>query len=697
MLLAAAWVAWNSRDLDRVDDADLRARALPPATDAPGAVAWSALVAAGADEALTAGEWEREVAAILGASQAIWIPIPTPTDEHPVVLWSTRTSALLEEAERLQRDGADEPAARKIATLYRLAGRVERATGAAVLELASATSMQRAANDVVEGWLEQASLRPEAARALLAALERDGLRADVAAELIFLEARLRDRGALVRAREAEVHRLGGLVRDLVEELEEHRRGRRAGTAAPAASADPEAEPGLARALAESRGRARGLAARLAEVAELRELAEARVALLSADLEGAEEKRRTLEARLAETHEELELALIKARGATTIQGHASPERVDELAASERRLAERVSALSGQLVAAGDLLRVAEDDRDRARAETLRLTAQLSALETRLEGHRLGYERRIAELAAGPVGPVAPAPVGESSREAQRAALRGENAGLELRLRDVEASLRALRGRRGEAEGLASQLADAQAQLAARDGLVARLQRDLAAEEQALRASEGTHERLRDETARLREAVVAASAAVDARESAERRAEALQAELTQALERAGAGEVRAEHAAALEQELAEAQARLASLERLGEEVAELRDRVAEGERLLSRAEEREAAGRHALAESRALLSSLREGAMEARPLRATAPVEPVASESSPPGESPALAEARARASMVERDLDAARAVFAETRAGLEELLGRATTRGDAAAAERLGQLLEALGRH
>ncbi|MEO0325855.1 MAG: hypothetical protein AAF447_23085, partial [Myxococcota bacterium] len=574
------------------------------------------------------------------------------------------------------------------------------------------------------------------------------------ADVQHLESRLRACGAELRTSRGEAQRLEGLVRDLVEELSEHQRGRRGpepwrglhphppaallSPARPSEAHDAEAMDGLGRALAESRGRARGLAARLAEVSELRASAEARAALLTADLEASTEARRRALASLEETREELELAMIKARGAPTMLGHGAPDRVDALVPSEQRLSARVSALSGQLVAAGDLLRVAEDDRDRARAETLRLTAHLSAAETRLEGQRLGFERRIAELsAAAPSAdapsvdapsadapsadaPSAEAPSSETrSRKVPRAKgpdpdeaardrarlrvelarLRGEREGLALRLRDVEAAEGLRQQRRGEAVGLASQLADAQAQLAARDGLVARLQRDLAAEEQAVRAADASQDRLRDEMARLREAVVAASGAVDAKESAERRSQVLQTELTAALARAGAVEVRAERVTELERQLAQAREGLAGAERMSGELAELRERVAEGERLLARAEEREAAGRHALAESRALLLSLREGrgAAPESGRTATGAVEPGASLASQlRTRDAALAEARARAGAVERDLDAVRDVFAETRAGLEELLGRATTRGDTAAAERLGELLEALGR-
>ncbi|MEM1418253.1 MAG: hypothetical protein AAGH15_25380, partial [Myxococcota bacterium] len=463
---------------------------------------------------------------------------------------------------------------------------------------------------------------------------------DAEVEQRALEARLRERGARVRMLEAEEARLGLLVRDLAEELEEHRRGRRGGVRGEGvldlAAAHTEAEfrsdelaariteleeaaSARERALAESSGRARGLSARVAEMAELREIAEARVALMRADLTAAADAKRRLEAELAETRESLELALIQARGAPTLAGHAAPAegaptpaRLAELVASEKALAERVGALSGQLVAAREQLESAELDRDRARAETLRLTAQLAALETRLSGQRLGFERRIAELVQADPAALGAAP-GPFDAELARvrdelAGLRGERAGLRLRVADAEASAALRRSAGRGVDEIAAQLADAQTQLAARDALVTRLQLDLAAEEKATRAAEAGQDRVRDENARLREAVVASSQAVDARDAAEKRATILQQELTAALEAAGAQEVQAERAAELERELADAREQLDASERLAKEVQALRERLQDGERLLALAEEREGATRNALAEARAMLVAL-----------------------------------------------------------------------------------------
>ncbi|MEZ4247062.1 MAG: hypothetical protein R3B99_02305 [Polyangiales bacterium] len=128
---------------------------------------------------------------------------------------------------------------------------------------------------------------------------------------------------------------------------------------------------------------------------------------------------------------------------------------ELEASERALSVRVGELSGQLVAARDLVERLEEERDRARGETLRLAAQLSAFETRVEGLRRGYEHRIAllasEFAPGLRRASPRAPTKRIERELARvredlAGLRGERDGLRLRLKDREAALAVALARR-----------------------------------------------------------------------------------------------------------------------------------------------------------------------------------------------------------------------------------------------------------
>ncbi|MBX3251800.1 MAG: hypothetical protein KF901_31770, partial [Myxococcales bacterium] len=320
----------------------------------------------------------------------------------------------------------------------------------------------------------------------------------------------------------------------------------------------------------------------------------------------------------------------------LEAEVHDERRRALEASERRLSERVGELSGQLVAANDLvaslegqLRAAggaspsdaelvtrlEDERDRARSETLRLTAQLAALETRVEGMRLGYEVRIAMLGADAVGAgdaKAASPTGTDAaieRELERvraelASHRGEREGLRMRVAELEASrtalgsalppqlslaeldrlrdeVAALRAENGELTvrrvdleqglvGAEQRAADLAQKIAARDALVMRLQMDLAEEEQAARRDREHVVRAREELQRLREALVESSKAVDAKE----RAEARLAELREAFgaleRRAIEAEVRVE---ALEASGATAQAEVAA-ERAAREAAELR---------------------------------------------------------------------------------------------------------------------------
>ncbi len=433
-----------------------------------------------------------------------------------------------------------------------------------------------------------------------------------------LEAHLQERAARLRELEAECERRGVLVRDLAEELVEHRLGRR-GTLTEhpldAAAAETETElerdelrvrvleqrqalDELGRDNARLAGQARGLMARLAEALELRAVAEARVRVIELDLEGRRDENKHLQAKLAETQEQVELAMMQGRG-TPAGAVDRAERLAALEASERRLSSRVGELSGQLVAAQDLLAQATEERDRARAETLRLTAQVGNLETRMEGLRLGYEMRIAMLGSEASPHPATGTDEAIERELRRVsgeleALRGESEGLRLRLMDREAALDAaqrqaagtdlldeadrlrdevatLRADNGE---LTLRLADleelrakeaargrdlAQA-LASRDALVHRLQVDLAEEERSHRLFEAQVHRAEAENARLREAVVEASAAVDAREAAEREVTRLQQQVADLEERvAGTVEVQA-RLSALEAQLEETRERL-----------------------------------------------------------------------------------------------------------------------------------------
>ncbi len=417
----------------------------------------------------------------------------------------------------------------------------------------------------------------------------------VASDVAELEQKLRDRASHVRALEAEVGSVRLVLRDVVEELREHQLGRRSAvladavaageTAGEAAAGAPvsrltrelertEAElsvdelrttllerdaalEALRTAQAELSGRVRGLRARAAEIEELRALAEARLAVAKLDLEDRVEKLRQTEASLGDAREQLELAMIRERGAPTpsLPSQRSEAEVAALRESERKLSARVGQLTGQLLLAREGRADAEQERDRARAETLRLMAQLSNLETRVEGLRMGYEMRIAMLSAEPGTASGESATGtDEAIEGELArvsdelqGLRGEREGLRLRLADREASLLALTKApvspktldeldrlrdevatlrtteaeltlaagdlqmgKSEAEARARDLVAA---VASRDALVTRLQMDLAEEEQQRRTFDQRLERVRDERDRLREALVDASGAVE----------------------------------------------------------------------------------------------------------------------------------------------------------------------------------------
>lgn len=291
------------------------------------------------------------------------------------------------------------------------------------------------------------------------------------------------------------------------------------------------------------GERRGLRSRLAEIEELAETKSARAALFEADLAVQAETTRELEAELGETREALELAMLKARNAGasgSVDHHEVEElreRVAELDRSERHLSERVGHLSGQLVAARGLLERMEGERDRARAETLRLTAQLGALEVREQGLRLGYELRVAELLDDARGEHVHDDRLVSGRDEAISAdldalekevlhLRGEREGMRMRLEDCE-SARGDDNRacddidRFEKELEAARLraTDLSVALASRDALINRLQLDLADEERNAESADQRRRALSEEVERLRAAVVEASTEVDRRETAE----------------------------------------------------------------------------------------------------------------------------------------------------------------------------------
>lgn len=479
--------------------------------------------------------------------------------------------------------------------------------------------------------LERSVSRLEQAQTRLIATESDlaearsalgkGAQVEQERDIERLEGRLRERGAVIRELEAELERRATLVRDITEELREARRGR-SGGAAPsgdglerALDAEAARDEALFRAdelqtelasrerelrevlqsQAGFEGRVRGYRSRIAELEELGEMGAARVRLLELDLTASRERVRELEGELAEAGEAVELAMIQARGAPTGGGDVQ----DELDKARRALAEAI------------------EERDRARAETLGLTAQVALAESRIEGLRLGYEMRIAML-GGDAGRPDPSMARELSE------LKGAREGLRLRVADLEASLAerpssppragdadvlradvdVLRAENGEltlrladveearAEA-AQRAADLTSALAARDALVTRLQLDLAEEEQAARDHDHQLRRMQEENERLREGVLGATEAVAAQEAAEAQIEQLREALAKAEAAAASGD--SEALAALREEAAEAAKQLAEAKAEAEEaratIAALEKRQSESgaERAQQHAEE------------------------------------------------------------------------------------------------------------
>ncbi|MCB9635083.1 MAG: hypothetical protein H6721_23400 [Sandaracinus sp.] len=586
------------------------------------------------------------------------------------------------------------------------APREEKTEKTAILEEALVGRSREA--DALREALERAESRLEQLQGRLVGTEselaeaRASLReigrteSDSSTEVAALEDRLRERGQRVRELEQEIERRALIVRDLTEELREHQLGRRGGGArwldAEAARTEAElATDELRVALlareeelsvvrdreAELEGRARGLRSRAAELGELHEVAAARVRLLELELEEKQAAKRALEAKVGELGEQLELAWIQVRGQSSAGSSsgasaASVEdlspRVAELEASERALSVRVGELSGQLVAARDLVERLEEERDRARAETLRLAAQLSAFETRVEGLRRGYEHRIAllasEFAPEPTAPSKPTGTDEAiERELARvredlAGLRGERDGLRLRLKDREAALAVALARRAavspqmspeeldrlrdevaslrasndalelrsvdlasEKDVAEQRAADLAQKLAGRDALLTRLQMDLAEEEQTAKLLDDKLARARAEVNRLREAVVDASSAVDAKERAEKRLEDAVSALKEAERRGAEADVVREKLVRLEAESTETHARtsgeLATLreraERAESQLGELRETA---ERLRREADEAADRARRETVEAHATEVAAARAEMDAR---------------------------------------------------------------------------------
>jgi chromosome segregation ATPase len=483
-------------------------------------------------------------------------------------------------------------------------------------------------------------------------------------EYAALEASLAERGHELTELRAEVERRGTLVRDLVEELRATRaagtgsslppsmpRERGAGDRALHAQLDAAVERAVAAeaeraqlsfrldeirgelAIAENRfkqelegqdrleaalrGTVRGLNARLAEVIELHQLTQARLALAEDDRNAAEARASRLarELEMARDHVELEMARQRvvdaARAEDGGEGQAEPSQ-----------------------ASGDL----EAFQKQARSEVEQAREALTLLEQRVEGMRLGYEARIAELRSehsslGYEAERALIQLGElrsrlDAKDRTETMLRGELAGVQLRLADREAAVEALRGARSAARDaeIAAELERARVELtSAREESGAR-EAALASElEQARAGLAGA----RDQGAR------ASALAVEL--------EALRAELAIVREDGGS------RASALAAELEVARTEIEKAHAAGARASALSGELEEAKAALSRAREEAGAKEAALAEDVDRLRVELDGAR--RELEA------------------AKRGADARAAELAAELDAARAELARTREGKE----------------------------
>lgn len=314
---------------------------------------------------------------------------------------------------------------------------------------------------------------------------------------------------------------------------------------------------LRRLEAALRGTVRGLNARLAEVIELHQLTQARLALAEDDRNAAEARNRRLVRELAEVREQVELGIATKAVETS---------------AERELGE-----VGRLVAENAEL-VARQKQALIEAEKAREAFEL--IEQRVEGMRRGYETRIAELCTelevlGADAERALLTTGElraklEAKDRTEAALRGELAGVHLRLADREAAVAELKKKSGDAvtgevDALRSELASA------REG-TERLARDAAARAKAEAESE---------IARAREDADKARAALaKATEDAARSNGAAEAELARAKD--GIETLRAQLARASEDAShanGEAEAELA---RARETIAQLRAELEQSDR-------------------------------------------------------------------------------------------------------------------
>ncbi len=463
---------------------------------------------------------------------------------------------------------------------------------------------------------------------------------------------------------------------------------------------------------------------------------------------------------AELREQLGAARELIRSLTEERDHARAENIrltmmvgsleDRFAGARRGYELRIAELVHDLSMAAEAGHAAVSAPvDEARIDAL--LGEVAGLRARLDDR----EAALSALSARPPQAATPATSEETDAlrdEADR--LRAQNA--ELKDRETDLTVR-LADAEELSELEANRANDLASTVAARDALVNRLQLDLADTERRGRELEETADRHREEAERLREAVVDASERVgevdhlsarigeleealkgavtraethggrmDAAEEVLRDARATLGELTEQLEEGGVSFGRTamgidapdsgwnEPASAgpgRSQEVARLEARLQTMEREAEDWETLlRSLTAQ----LEERDERLRSGERGTPADRELRQSMVELQERAAKLS-----ESLANERRARREAEATASGkrseeleklhdalgdwdaellvlRGQVSSAERELKSFREAAAETRSGLEELLGAATAQGDPGTAERVGGLLRVLSR-
>lgn len=346
-----------------------------------------------------------------------------------------------------------------------------------------------------------------------------------------------------------------------------------------ASAHEERAAALVKEHAAAQGTARGMAAKVAELEELRMVAESRLALFEDDVRRGRERSRDLERRVAELEEALEVARMRPPTPAAPVGDAAREGQlfgallkarEELAARE---VERLELL-GEIARLRAAVEIAAHETDanvkeaHRRASALEAEATLKARQLDDRNHELASVREERNVLASRVvtleSVLPPPPVEDTTKtdalERALDELRGERTGLALRAADAEAAARAaLEALRGKDTLIASSEAAARAdarrateiaaRLATRDGLVSRLQSALAHAAEREAGFERVREALEARLAQASEAIGALEAVSSVRSDEERRErDAIAGELSS--EKARAGRLDTERASALE---------------------------------------------------------------------------------------------------------------------------------------------------